>query len=117
MTTTQNVRAIVAIALTSAFVNVVRAADFAVAEYERRTIYHSPQSPGFTSWVGAWKMPDGSLMVSFTQATGAVEGRTQAPLDVRRKLNWPPEGHPGYDMTGLDLCNVYLRSERMRGRR
>ena len=43
---------------------------FSAAEHQRRTIYHSPQKPGFTSWVGAWTMPDGSLMVSFTQATG-----------------------------------------------
>ncbi|MGH7140068.1 MAG: sialidase family protein [Pirellulales bacterium] len=107
----QTVRAILAVALTSALVNVARAADFAAVEHERRTIYHSPQSPGFTCWVGAWTMPDGSLMIGFTQATGPVEGRPPAPLDVRRKLNWPHEDNPGYDMTGLDLRNVYLRSD------
>jgi len=84
--------------------------EFGAAEHRRRTIYHSPQTPGFTSWVGAWTMPDGDLMVSFTQATGPVTGRPQAPADVRRKLNWPPDGQPGYDMTGLDLRNVHLRS-------
>lgn len=87
-----------------------RAAEFSAVERQRQTIYHSPQTPGFTSWVGAWTMPDGSLMVSFTQAIGPVEGRPQAPQEVRRKLTWPPEGHPGYDMTGLDLRNVHLRS-------
>ena len=56
-------------------------------------------------------MPDGSLMVSFTQATGPVDGRPRAPLDVQQQLTWPPPGHPGYDMTGLDLRNVHLRSE------
>lgn len=79
-------------------------------EHQRKTIYHSPQTPGFTSWVGAWTMPDGSLMVSFTQATGPVDGRPQAPPDVQRRLAWPPGGEAGYDMTGLDLRNVHLRS-------
>jgi hypothetical protein len=94
----------------SAPVGHVHADEFAVVEYNRRTIYHSPQTPGFTSWVGAWIMSDGSLMVSFTQATGPVEGRTQAPKDVQKKLAWPPPGHPGYDMTGLDMKNVHVRS-------
>lgn len=88
----------------------LRAGDFAAIDHQRQTIYHSPQSPGFTSWVGAWTMPDASLMISFTQATGPVEGRPQAPPEVRQRLAWPPEGHPGYDMTGLDLRNVHLRS-------
>lgn len=83
---------------------------FSAANHERKTIYHSPQKPGFTSWVGAWTMPEGDLMVSFTQARGPVEGRKAAPKEVQQKLAWPPEGHPGYDMTGLDLRNVHLRS-------
>ncbi|MBL9214012.1 MAG: exo-alpha-sialidase [Opitutaceae bacterium] len=83
---------------------------FTAREHERRTIYHSPQTPGFTSWVGAWIMPDQSVMNAFTQATGPVEGRPQAPLEIQQRLNWPPPGHPGYDMTGLDLRNVHLRS-------
>ena len=86
--------------------------EFVAVEHARRTIYHSPQTPGFTCWVGAWTMPDDSLMVSFTQATGPVEGRSQAPKEVQRQLTWPPPGHSAaYDMTGLDLRNVYLRSE------
>ena len=93
-----------------ALVATVRADDFSAVEHQRQTIYHSPQDPGFTSWLGAWTMPDGSLMVSFTQATGPVEGRPQAPKEVQHKLTWPPPGHPGYDMTGLDLHNVHLRS-------
>jgi hypothetical protein len=82
----------------------------AAVDHQRKSIYHSPQTPGYTSWVGAWTMPDGDLMVSFTQATGPVEGRPAAPKDVRLKLNWPPEGAPGYDMTGLEMRNVHLRS-------
>ena len=77
--------------------------EFTAVEHKRQTIYHSPEKPGFTSWVGAWIMPDGSLMTSFTQATGPLKNRQQAPKEVQEKLNWPPGGSPGYDMTGLDL--------------
>lgn len=84
--------------------------EFSAVEHQRTTIYHSPQTPGFTSWCGAWTMQDGSLMVCFTQATGPVEGRPQAPKEVQHRLSWPPPGHPGYDMTGLDMRNVHLRS-------
>lgn len=94
----------------STFIAPARADEFTAVEYKRQTIYHSPQKPGFTSWVGAWIMPDGSLMTSFTQATGPVKDRPQAPRDVQATLNWPPQGAPGYDMTGLDLKNVHLRS-------
>lgn len=84
---------------------------FAVTDYARRVIYHSPQSPGYTCWVGAWLMPDQSIMVAFTQATGPVTGRKQSPKDLQTRLGWPPEGMPAYDMTGLDLRNVHLRSK------
>lgn len=76
----------------------------------RRTIYHSPQSPGYTCWVGAWTMPDDSIMACFTQATGPPAGRPRAPEEVRHKLDWPPAENEGYDMTGLELRNVHLRS-------
>ena len=84
--------------------------DLVGVEHRHKTIYRSPQKPGFTSWVGAWTMPGGDLMVSFTQATGPAQGRTAAPREVQQKLSWPPPGHPGYDMTGLELRNVHLRS-------
>src|SRR5207249_1721947 len=29
---------------------------FTAVEHKRQTVYHSPQKPGFTSWVGAWTM-------------------------------------------------------------
>ena len=80
-------------------------------DHSRRTIHHSPQSPGFTCWVGSWSMPDGSIMMCFTQATGPVDGRPRAPEDVLRKLAWPPGGKAGYDMTGLEMRNVHLRSQ------
>lgn len=86
--------------------------EVAVKDYARRTIYHSPQKPGFTCWTGAWIMPDNGLMISFTQATGPVnvKDRKQAPKEVLEKLSWTPQGDARYDMTGLDLRNVHLRS-------
>jgi hypothetical protein len=101
----------IALFLLCALVSIANADSFIAVEHQRQTIYHSPQSPGYTCWVGAWMMPDGGAMVSFTQATGRVEGRPQAPQDVQKKLNWPPAGHPAYDMTGLELRNVHLRSK------
>ena len=83
---------------------------FTVTEYSRKTIYRSPQRPGYTCWCGCWMMPDKSLMVCFTQATGPAEGRERAPKDVLAKLSWPPGGDARYDMTGLELRNVHLRS-------
>jgi pimeloyl-ACP methyl ester carboxylesterase len=85
-------------------------ARFKAVEHVRKLVYHSPQKPGFTSWVGAWIMPDGDLMICFTQATGPIKGRPEAPKEIRDRLNWPPKGAPDYDMTGLDLKNVHLRS-------
>lgn len=94
-------------ALVGLWVQDVRAEDdFSAVEHQRTTIYHSPQTPGYTCWVGAWIMPKGDLMVAFTQATGPVEGRPKAPKDVMERLSW----YPQYDMTGLDLRNVHLRS-------
>jgi len=82
-----------------------------IRSLERTFIYHSPQYPGFTCWCGLWNMPDGSVMLSFTQATGPIVGRLRAPQEVRRMLDWPPAGHSeAYDMTGLDLQNIHLRS-------
>lgn len=73
----------------------------------RKTIYHSPQKPGYSAWAGGWQMPDGSLMVCFTQATGPVHGRPQAPLELWEKLGIPDRG---WDFTGLNRQQIYLRS-------
>jgi hypothetical protein len=87
------------------------AAEFRATDFTSKTIYHSPQSPGFTCWVGAWVMPDKSLIVSLTQATGPLKDRPRTdPKILAHFPGWPPEGNPGYDMNGLDLRNVYLRS-------
>ena len=82
-----------------------------MVDLERIFVYHSPQYPGYTCWLGLWNMPDTSVMCSFVQATGPVAGRPKAPEAVRKYLAWPPEGHGDeYDMTGLDLRHVHLRS-------
>lgn len=44
-----------------------------VTDYTDRIIYHSPETPGYTSWVGLWLTNDGRLQCSFTQLTGPQE--------------------------------------------
>jgi hypothetical protein len=41
--------------------------------HAERAIYHSPQTPGYTSWVGLWQLPDGRLRYDFLQLTGTQE--------------------------------------------
>ena len=84
--------------------------DFAAVEHRRRRSITRRRSRASRAGSAPGPCPTASLMVSFTQATGPVEGRPQAPKEVQQKLTWPPAGHPGYDMTGLDLRNVHLRS-------
>ena len=82
----------------------------AAVDYQRTTVYESPQKPRYTCWVNSWLMPDGQVMLCFTQATESSEGRSAAPKAVQEKLSWPPRGPLNYDMTGLDLRTIYLRS-------
>jgi hypothetical protein len=81
---------------------------FVADQYARKTIYHSPQTPGYTCWVGAWIMPDKSLMVTFKQATGPLEGRPRS-VELFQKMGLG-NIEPGRDFTGLRLANIYLRS-------
>lgn len=77
-------------------------------DYQRSIIYHSPQTPGYTCWVGAWAMPDKSLMVTFKQATGPLNGRPRATELLKKMgLGAAPAQR---DFTGLNLANIYLRS-------
>ncbi|MBI3920252.1 MAG: exo-alpha-sialidase [Armatimonadetes bacterium] len=39
-------------------------------DFVQRTLYHSPETPGYTSWVGLWQMPDGKLRCDFNELTG-----------------------------------------------
>ena len=74
------------------------------------TVYHSPQTPGYTCWAGCWLMPDETLMLSFHQATGPLSGRPHARPDVLHALSWPPQGNFGYDMTGTIQQIIHLAS-------
>ena len=38
--------------------------------YAEKTIYHSPETPGYTAWVGLWQIPDGRIRCGFLQLTG-----------------------------------------------
>jgi hypothetical protein len=78
-------------------------------DFGRKTIYHSPQTPGYTCWLGAWIMPDKSLMICFSQNTGPLTGRARASEQLRKKLAidlWKPER----DATGLKKENLFFRS-------
>lgn len=79
-------------------------------DYQRQTIYHSPQSPGYTCWAFIWTMPDESLMISFLQATGPLEGRRRAPDAILRQMPNAQQKDPNYDFTGLKLENIFLHS-------
>lgn len=96
----------------------------------RREIYHSPQTPGYTSWVGAWIMHDGTLMTSFTQVTGPVppvpsrdwgqfqtsvmylesddQGRSWQRLRVDRVAG-PPHAYTGQATIGLEDGTILRR--------
>jgi hypothetical protein len=41
--------------------------------HAERVIYHSPETPGYTSWVGLWQLPNGRLRCDFRQVTGPKE--------------------------------------------
>lgn len=64
--------------------------------YSRKTIYHSPETPGFSAWTGAWIMPDGALMTAFSVATD--------PNNV------VPAGQTTTDFSRLDQSLKYYRS-------
>ncbi|MBS0664307.1 MAG: exo-alpha-sialidase [Verrucomicrobia bacterium] len=93
-------------ALLAVLATAAGAVEVTAIDARHTTLYHSPEHPGYTCWTGAWLMPDGDVMVAFTQATGPRHGRMQAPPELLRQMSWTAE----YDMTGLDLRNVHLRS-------
>jgi hypothetical protein len=97
--------------LLAAFHPEARAMNVTCRDYQRLTVYHSPQKPGYTCWAGLWVMPDGAPMLSFTEVTGPLTGwRQRAPAEVLRRLPTAQQEDPAYDMTGLIQENLILRS-------
>lgn len=47
--------------------------DGQVLDFQQKSIYHSPETPGYTSWVGLWQLPNGTIQCDFSQATGPVD--------------------------------------------
>ena len=41
-----------------------------VLNFQQNEIYHSPQTPGYTAWVGLWQLPNGTIQCDFAQGTG-----------------------------------------------
>ena len=39
-------------------------------DYNEKRIYHSPETPGYTCWVGLWQLADGRIRCSFEQRIG-----------------------------------------------
>jgi photosystem II stability/assembly factor-like uncharacterized protein len=61
-------------------------------DYSQRTIYHSPEKVGYTSWVGLWRLPDGRLQCSFEQRTAAPGGAAMAYVSTYPVLESGDEG-------------------------
>jgi len=78
-------------------------------QYARKTIYHSVQKPGYTCWLGAWQMPDYSLMITFKEVTGPAQGRPRAKVEWQEAFGLM-KVDPARDFTGLLMADMYLRS-------
>jgi hypothetical protein len=69
------------------------------SDFQTKMIYHSPETPGYTSWVGLGKTPDGKLLVSFLQQTGkppAVKGESIVLESSDVGKTWAPVKPDGY---------------------
>lgn len=79
-------------------------------EFEARTIYHSPENPGYAAWVQLW--PDGDrLMIKFLERRHPPAGVTlsRPPLDVHQ---WEAIGLPAkYDFAALVNQVIYMVSK------
>lgn len=65
-----------------------------VADYSEKIIYHSPETPGYTSWVGLWQSLDGKLHCSFNQLTGPKDkpvGSTPVLTSADAGVTWTRE--------------------------
>lgn len=90
------------------------AGPFEAERYERTVVYHSPQTPGYTSWVGSTVMPGGEVVIGFTQATGPLDpnARARAPQQWTDMLGVTGliAQNANYDFWGLDLKAICRRS-------
>lgn len=55
-----------------------KAVQLKAVDFEQREIYHSPETPGYTAWVGFWQLTDGSLCCDFLQLTGPRDNPVSA---------------------------------------
>lgn len=79
-------------------------------EFEAKTIYHSPENPGYAAWVQLW--PDGDrLMIKFLERRPPPAGvrLSRPPLDVHQ---WEAIGLPAkYDFAALVNQVIYMGSK------
>ena len=102
-----------------------------VLDYQQKTIYHSPETPGYTSWVGLWKLPNGTIQTDFVQATGpqsspvvtypALQSTNNGQTWTRIAGDTPPAGYSRGmavlpdgtmvrpDWTGYNLVDGYMQ--------
>lgn len=58
--------------LACAFASTAHALSVSVEGFTQKTIYHSPQTPGYSAWCTLWQDPPGKLNLAFQQVTGPV---------------------------------------------
>jgi hypothetical protein len=80
-----------------------------VKDFQRRTLYHSRQTPGYTCWTAICRGRDGAPILTFCEATGPMNGRERAPAEIARRMPGDFQ-NPSRDFTGLTLENVVLTS-------
>jgi hypothetical protein len=51
-----------------------------VVEVEAKTLYHSPETPGYTAWVGLWQLPDGTIQCDFEEITKPQDKELRYPV-------------------------------------
>ena len=69
--------------------------------YAEKTIYHSPETPGYTAWAGLWQLPDGRLRCGFLQLTGSRDNMKSVSPNMEsvdggetwKMLPLPPTDH------------------------
>src|SRR5579862_5657315 len=55
----------------------VRAMEVTATNFVQKNIYHSPETPGYTSWCTLWRAKDGHLRIALQQVTGPVTNPQQ----------------------------------------